>query len=72
MKSVVSNLQTEEFPRVRIGTGFCEEKDRMVEYVISKVSNDEYIKLLKGINYAAESITEIMKNGIDESMNKFN
>lgn len=72
MKSVIQRLQTEEFPRIRIGTGFCEDKSNLIEYVISKVSNEDYISLLKGINLATEALPEILKNGIDEAMNKFN
>ena len=72
MKSVVHMLKSEEFPRVRIGTGFCDDKENLIEYVISKVRNEEYLKLLKGINLATDAIIEILKNGIDEAMNKFN
>lgn len=72
MKSVIHMLKTEEFPRVRIGTGFCDDKESLIEYVISKVRNEEYIKLLNGINLATDAVIEIMKNSIDEAMNKFN
>ena len=72
MKSVIERLQTEEFLRIRIGTGFCEAKDNLVEYVLSKVSNEEYISLLKGIDLAKDALTSILKDGIDEAMNKFN
>ena len=72
MKSVVYRLHTEEFPRIRIGTGFCEDKSNLIEYVLAKVPNEEYVNLLKGINLAAEALTEMLKNGIDEAMNKFN
>ena len=49
-----------------------EDKSNLIEYVISKVRNEEYIKLLNGINLATDAIIEIMKNSIDEAMNKFN
>lgn len=72
MKSTIYRLKTEEFPRIRVGTGLCENKDNLIDYVIGKVSNDEYIELLNGINLAVEAIIEIAKNGIDNAMNKFN
>lgn len=72
MKSVVNRLGTEEFPRIRIGTGFCEEKQNLISYVISKVTNEEYIRLLEGINLAVEALPKILKNGIDKAMNKYN
>ena len=72
MKSVISRLQTEEFPRIRIGTGFCEDKSKLIEYVISKVSNDEYIEFIKIIDLAKDALISIIKDGIDEAMNRFN
>ncbi len=72
MKSVVYRLQTEEFPRVRIGTGFCENKEELINYVIKKVSNEEYKELCKGVNLATDAVIDIIKNGIDVAMNKFN
>lgn len=72
MKSIVSQLGTEDFPRIRIGTGFCNDKSHLVDYVIGKLPNDEYINLLSGINSGVEAIEEIMANGIDNAMNKLN
>lgn len=72
MKSIVYRLQSQEFPRVRIGTGFCDNKNKLIEYVITKVSNEEYINMLVGINTATEAVSEMMKSGIDNAMNRFN
>ena len=72
MKSVIYRLNTEEFPRIRIGTGEPEDRKQMMEYVISKVSNDEYRKLQNGVKKGEEAIIELLKNGIDIAMNKFN
>ena len=72
MKSIVFRLQTQEFTRIRVGTGFCEDKEHLINYVISKVSNEEYMNILLGINTAKDAVIEIIKNGIDKAMNKFN
>lgn len=72
MKSVIYRLNSEVFPRVRIGTGLIENKDELIEYVIKKVSPDEYSKLQKGIDIGAQAIDEILKVGIDRAMNKIN
>lgn len=72
MKSLIHRLQTEEFPRIRIGTGLCNNKENLIEYVIKKVSNEEYINLLQGINLATNATSEIMKNGLDRAMNEYN
>ncbi len=72
IKSIISKINTEEFPRVRIGTGIPDDKSKMIDYVINKVSDKEYEELEVGIQKAEEAIYEILKNGIDVAMNKFN
>ena len=63
MKSIVERLGTEEFKRIRIGTGYCEDKSDLINYVLSKLKNDEYIDLVDGINIATDEVCKILKNG---------
>ena len=72
MKSVTSELQTEEFIRIRIGIGAPEYKHDLINYVLSKISDEDYKVLEKSIENASDAIIEILKNGIDSAMNKFN
>ena len=72
MKSVVSELNTAQFPRIRVGTGSKEEIGNLIDYVISKVSDEEYQKLEEGIDKATEAVSTILKIGIDNAMNKLN
>ena len=72
MKSTVACLNTTDFPRVRVGIGMPENKEKLIEYVIGHVQNEEYIKLQDGVKKAADAITEILKSGIDIAMHKYN
>ena len=72
MKSVVENLNTTDFGRIRVGIGQPESKRDMINYVIGKVPEEEQKILQEGVNKATEAIEEILKNGIDIAMNKFN
>lgn len=72
MKSVIENLSSTEFPHVRIGTGSPINKFDLINYVIGKTSNEEYMVLSQGIDIGVESIIEILKNGIDKAMNVIN
>ena len=72
MKSIIHNLKTEDFSRVRIGVGAPIFREMLIGYVINKVSDSEYKQLREGIKSGAESIQEILKNGIDSAMNKYN
>jgi len=50
LKSIVHNLQNEEFTRIRIGVGNPEEKYELINHVIEKLSEEEYEELEAGIN----------------------
>lgn len=71
MKSVVNELATTEFPRIRVGIGETDIKN-MIDFVIKKVDDATYEKLKQGIDKAALAVPDILKNGIDVAMNKFN
>lgn len=72
MKSVVHCLGSENFPRIRVGIGMPQFKGDLINYVIGRVSNEEYDNLEAGIELAVQAVDEIIKNGIDKAMNKFN
>lgn len=72
MKSVVAELSSEDFPRVRVGIGKPKYNNDMINYVIGAIPNEELEKLEEGTTKASEAIVEILKNGIDIAMNKFN
>lgn len=72
MKSVVHEINTQNFKRVRIGIGMPEDKEDLIEYVIGAIPEEDKEPLEKGIELAKEAVVEIIKNGIDIAMNKFN
>ena len=72
MKSVVSRLNTEQFPRVRVGIGMPENKNDLINYVIGNMSDSDYDELKQGIKKASEAVVSIIKDGIDNAMNKHN
>lgn len=72
MKSVIENLKTEDFIRVRVGIGAPENKEDMINYVIGAIPKREKEVLEKSIEKAAQSVIEVLENGIDIAMNKFN
>lgn len=72
MKSVVEKLSSTDFPRVRIGIGMPEHKGDLANYVLGHIPDDEKEVLNKATIIAKDAITEIIKNGIDNAMNKIN
>lgn len=72
MKSVIQNIQTEKFPRVRIGIGKPEQKGELIQYVIGPINKEDKEILDKATTRGKEAVIEIIKNGVDIAMNKFN
>ena len=72
MKSVVNFLQTEDFIRIRVGIGQPQYGNDLVNYVIGAIDEEDKELLEKGVNKATEAVMEILKNGIDIAMNKYN
>lgn len=72
IKSIIQELGTDEFPRIRIGIGKPEHKGDEINYVIGAIPEEEIYKLEEGTEKAKQATIEIIKNGIDIAMNKFN
>jgi PTH1 family peptidyl-tRNA hydrolase len=70
MKSIVDSIGS-EFPRIRIGIGRNEEMD-LADFVLQKFSRNEKDIVTPIIERAAEAAVEIIENGIDSAMQKFN
>lgn len=72
MKSVVHEIQTENFPRIRIGIGNPEYKNDLLNFILTRIPDDKYKILQQAQGNASKAIVEIIKNGIDSAMNKYN
>ncbi|RKD20915.1 peptidyl-tRNA hydrolase, PTH1 family [Caminicella sporogenes DSM 14501] len=71
MRNIIYNLQSDEFPRIRIGIGKPEKGD-LVSYVIGKFKDDEKEDILISIKTAACALECIIREGIDKAMNMYN
>lgn len=72
MKSIVENLKTIDFARIRVGIGQPKYKNDIINYVIGKIPEEEQVILQQGTKKAAMAVEELLKNGIDIAMNKYN
>ena len=70
MKSVVKYLGT-EFPRIRVGIGKPDDDD-FIKYVIGPIPEEEKEILDKSTSLAKDAAIAIIKQGVDNAMNKFN
>jgi PTH1 family peptidyl-tRNA hydrolase len=78
IKSIISALGTEDFPRIRMGIGRpqVEEqasgKDIIVDYVLGDLSPQEEEVIKPAIARVAEAIDCVLSQGIEVAMSKFN
>ena len=71
MKSVVNQLQSQDFPRIRIGIGKSGGLD-WKDFVTGKVGKQEGDILAETIARAADAVECILEKGIDRAMNEYN
>ena len=60
--SVIENIKTEDFIRVRVGIGRPEDTRDMIEYVIGAIPDEEVKLLDSGTDIAKDAIIEILKS----------
>lgn len=72
MKSIIYQLQSDAFPRVRIGIGKAPERWDLADYVLSKFSKEDR-KIIDGsIEKAAEAAVMTIVSGVEKAMNSAN
>jgi len=72
MRSVIYQIQSDDFPRIRIGVDKPPQGWELADFVLSKFSPDERKIVDKAIENAADAVEVILKSGIDNAMNRFN
>ena len=72
MKSVQAAIGTDEFARIRLGVGRPEDPSKQVEHVLGRMRPDEKEKIDSSVARAADAVEAILKDGIDQAMNRYN
>jgi PTH1 family peptidyl-tRNA hydrolase len=72
LRSIINNLGTNEFSRLRIGVGRPSSKDETNDYVLTGFDKDEQILLKEGIEAAVTGIRQWLFEGVEKAMNRVN
>lgn len=73
IKSIIGALNSEAFPRVKIGVGAkpCPEYE-LADWVLSNFSALEEKRLVPALDDAGLAALEVLQNGVPEAANRFN
>ena len=76
MKSIISHLGTQEFPRLRIGIGSTNkegDRDRaVVSHVLGKFAPDEKSLITTTLDWSADAVEAALREGTEKAMSTFN
>ena len=71
MKSIIYHLQSDAFPRVRIGVGKVSGAE-LANHVLGTFSKEDGVKVTRCIKETDKITEEIISRGVSAAMNKFN
>ena len=72
IKNIIAHLGTQDFPRIKIGTGAPGEGGDMIDWVIGTPSQAERKILLDAFERAIDAAACVIEHGCQRAMNDFN
>ncbi len=72
VQSILENLGSDRFPRVKVGVGRPPAGAEAADYVLSKVDGEDMEKLEEAVLRAADAVETLIRDGQTASMNRFN
>jgi PTH1 family peptidyl-tRNA hydrolase len=72
MRSIIYLLQSQEFPRVRVGIGRPPEGWDLADYVLSRFREEEVEAVKQACNRAVKGVECILSLGVEQAMSKYN
>jgi PTH1 family peptidyl-tRNA hydrolase len=72
LKSLISQLGSTEFARLRIGIGRGDSRRDLADHVLSRFEPDERPIVIETVNRSADAVELFVTEGIGQVMNRFN
>ena len=72
IKSIISQIGTEKFDRIRVGIGAVEGQMELADHVLGRFTDDERSVIREAVDRAVDAVQVIIDEGVDRAMNKFN
>ena len=72
MKSIISHLGSQKFPRLRIGIGKSDGKKQTISHVLGKFSKEETVVIDEVLYLSVKAVECSLKEGIEKAMSLYN
>jgi PTH1 family peptidyl-tRNA hydrolase len=72
MRSIVDEIGSTDFPRLRIGVGVPTDGQNLADYVLGLPTPDERAVLDEAIDRSVEAIETVARRGLGAAMNQYN
>ena len=73
LKSIIYQLKSDNFPRVKIGVGAPKHEEYdLADFVLGRFTKEEIPVMEEAILKASKAVEEIIRNGPQSAMNKYN
>lgn len=72
IKSIIYQLTSDVFPRIKMGIGAPPEHWDLADWVLGKFSDEDVAALSPSVEKLPDIVSEIIKNGTASAMNRFN
>ena len=72
IKSIISHLGTQEFPRIKVGVGDKPKGWDLADYVLSRFQGEEQETIQGALKNTSEACKTMITVGIEDAMNRYN
>lgn len=72
IKNIIAHLQTEDFPRIRVGVGMKPAHMDLADYVLSHFSKQEREVMDIGYDKACKAAVLMLQDNMEQAMNQYN
>lgn len=72
LESIIYDLGSDSFPRLRMGIGPLPENADVTGFVLGRFGKDEIVQVDRMIKDAVEAVSLVIRDRLDEAMNRFN
>lgn len=72
MKSIISHLNCQDFPRLRLGIGKSQDNTETISHVLGRFTPEEGILVQKSLALAVEAVESSLRLGVEKTMSLYN